>query len=182
MKIIGLNGSPRADGNTAKLVKEILSGASDNGADVQIFNLAKMNVAPCIGCYACKKDGTCILDDDMQKLYDEIQASDVIVLGSPIYMWEMTAQAKSFVDRLCAFIKPDFSTRLNGEKKLILAFTQGNPDSEMFNFYFEYLAKMFGFLAFNVEETIVVTGTVERSDILSQEFILETARQMGKDL
>ncbi len=182
MKIIGLNGSPRVNGNTAKLVNEIISGASDNGADTQMFNLADMDIAPCKGCKTCKKDGICILDDDMQKLYAEIQGSDAIVLGSPIYMWEMTAQTKAFVDRLYPFIKPDFSTRLNGEKKLILAFTQGNPNAEMFNFYFDYLAKKFSFLAFNVEKTIVAAGTAEKSDILSQKDILKTAKQIGKNL
>jgi multimeric flavodoxin WrbA len=163
-------------------VNEILSGASDNGADTQMFNLADMDITPCTGCKTCKKNGICILDDDMQKLYDEIQNSDAIVLGSPIYMWQVTAQTKAFVDRLYAFIKPDFNTRLNGEKKLVLAFTQGNPDADMFNSYFDYLTKMFGFLAYNVENTIVAAGTADKSDILSQEDVLKTARQIGKNL
>ncbi len=181
-KVIGINGSPRTNGNTTKLVNEILSGAADNGADTQLFDLAEMNIAPCTGCYECKKNGACILDDDMQKLYEQIQSSDAIVLGSPVYMWEMTAQTKAFVDRLYAFVNPDFSTRLNGEKKLVLAFTQANPDAEMFNFYFDYLAKKFGFLKYNVVDTIVAAGTRERSDIFAREDILKTAKQIGKDL
>jgi len=165
-----------------KLVKEILAGAEENGAETKAINLAKLEIKPCKACYACKEEGICVIDDEMQPLYDEIQAADAIVIGSPIYMWEITAQTKLFVDRLMSFIKPDFSTRLNGNKKLVFAFTQGNPDPASFKPYFEYMEKLFGFLHFDVQGSIVAAGTHEKDDILQQAEVLEKAKEIGKKL
>lgn len=181
MKVLGLIGSPRENGNTEKLVNEILAGAAENGAETKAFNLAKLDIKPCKACYACKAEGECVIDDDMQLLYEEIQATDALVLGSPIYMWEITAQTKLFVDRLMAFIKPDCSTRLNGSKKLVLAFTQGNPDPDFFKFYFEYMEKLFGFL-YDVQDKIIAAGTIEKDSILEQTEVLEKAKEIGKNL
>lgn len=182
MKILGLEGGPRKDGNTEKLVHAILDGAAEHGAEKSFFKLADMDISGCKSCYTCKTKGRCVIEDDMQALYDEIQASDAIVLGSPVYMWQVTAQTKLFMDRLIAFIAPDFSTRLNGPKKLILAYTQGNPDEKSFQTYFEYMEKLFAFLHFDVKATLAATGTRDKNDILGQADLLDTARTIGADL
>ena len=124
IKILGLVGSPIINGNTAKLVNAILEGAAENGADKVIYNLASLNIKGCDACCRCLESGSCVINDDMQKLYQEIQAADAVVLGSPVYMWQMTGQTKVFIDRLTAFLKPNFSSRLDN-KKLILVFCSG---------------------------------------------------------
>ncbi len=182
MKVLGLIGSPREGGNTEKLVNAIIEGAAENGADTKVYNLSKLDLSPCKGCMTCKAEGECVIDDDMQELYEEVQAADAIVLGSPLYMWEITAQTKLFVDRLVAFVKPDFSSRLNGNKKFVLAYTQGNPDTATFKQYFDYMEAMFGFLHFDVQGSIVAAGTVAPDDILAQEVVLAEAKEMGKNL
>lgn len=182
MKVLGLVGSPREGGNTEKLVNAILNGAIESGAETSFYNLAKLEISPCRGCMTCKTKGSCVIDDDMQKLYEEIQAADAVVLGSPIYMWEITAQTKLFVDRLIAFLKLDFSTRFNKPKKLILAYTQGNPNPEAFKPYFSYMEKLFSFLQFDVKGSIAAAGTHDKDDILAQETVLAKAKEMGKNL
>lgn len=182
MKVLGLVGSPREGGNTEKLVNAVLNGAAESGTETSFYNLSKLDISPCRGCMTCKVKGRCVIDDDMQKLYEEIQAADAVVLGSPIYMWEISAQTKIFVDRLVAFLKPDFSTRLNIPKKLILAYTQGNPNPEAFNQYFNYMEGLFSFLQFDVKGSIVAAGTHEKDDILAQEAILAKAKEMGTNL
>ncbi|MBU0986433.1 MAG: flavodoxin family protein [Proteobacteria bacterium] len=181
MKILGLEGSPRQNGNTEKLVKAILAGASENGAETKFYKLAAMNISLCLGCLKCREAGNCVTQDDMQLLHDEIQASDVIVLGSPVYMWQVSGQTKLFMDRLVPFIKPDFTTRLKGKKGILMAFTQGNPDEQSFKRYFEYLENLFSFLHFDVKGTIVATGTRDTNDILQQTALLEKAREIGKN-
>ena len=128
MKILGLEGSPRKNGNTEKLVKTILDGAAEKGADTTFYKLVKMNISLCLGCTSCRETGTCVTEDDMQLLHEEIQASDAIILGSPVYMWQVSGQTKLFMDRLVPFIKPDFTSRLKGKKRVFMVFTQGNPD------------------------------------------------------
>lgn len=164
MKIIGFTASPRKEGNTAWIVNKILEGAKEQGAETQSWYFSDLDIKPCQGCLCChdKGDRGCIINDDMQKLYDAIEHADALVLGSPIYMGQMSAQAKIFTDRLFAQISPRFSPHYKEKatkKKLILVFTQGNPDPGMFQVYFDYTKKMFQLLEFDVKEVVVVAGT-----------------------
>lgn len=163
MKIIGLIASPRKEGNTAWIVNKILEGAKEQGAETQSFNFSDLDIKPCRGCWGCHKgDQGCVIKDDMQKLNDAIDHANVIVFGSPIYMMQMSAQAKIFIDRMFARFSPRYSPHFKeenaAEKKLILTFNQGNPDSDLFQSYIDYTKHMFELLEFDVKEVPVVTG------------------------
>lgn len=165
MKIMGFIASPRKDGNTAWVVNKILEGAKKHDTEIQSWYFSDLDIKPCIGCLCCHdngKDQGCIINDDMQKLYDALEHADALVLGSPVYMGQMSAQAKIFTDRLFAHISPRFSPHYKEKitkKKLILAFTQGNPDTSMFRVYFDYMKQIFQLLEFNVKDVVVVAGT-----------------------
>ena len=162
MKIIGFIGSPRKEGNTAWVINKILEGAKEQGAETQAWYASDLNISPCIGCLSCVESNGCVINDDMQKLYDALKQADALVLGSPVYMGQMSAQAKIFTDRLFAQITPRFSPQFkeeNAGKKLVLAFTQGNPNQDMFQVYFDYTKKMFQLLEFDVKKLLVVAGT-----------------------
>ncbi len=182
MRVLGLEGSPRENGNTEKLVKVILEGAAVNGAKTMFYKLINLNISHCLGCFSCRETGVCVTDDDMKRLLKEIQDSDVIILGSPVYMWQVSGQTKLFMDRLVPFIKPDFTTRLKGKKAMFMAFTQGNPDEQSFKTYFKYLEDLFSFLHYDVKGTMVAPGTRDKSDILLQTEVLEKARRIGSSL
>jgi multimeric flavodoxin WrbA len=161
MRIIGVVASPRKEGNTAWTVNKILEGAKEQGAETQTWLFSDLDIKPCKGCLGCVQSDQCVIDDDMQKLYHELKQADALVLGSPVYMGQMSAQAKIFTDRLFAQITPRFSPRFKEEtagKKLVLVFTQGNPDSGMFQIYFGYTKSMFQLLEFDVKEVYVVSG------------------------
>lgn len=163
MKVIGIIASPRKEGNTAWIINKILEGAKEEGAETQSWYFSDLDIKPCQGCLCCHSKGArgCVINDDMQKLYVAIDDADAIVLGSPIYMGQMSAQAKIITDRLFAQISPRFSPHYKEKatkKKLILVFTQGNPDSSMFQLYFEYTKNMFHLLEFDVKGLHVVAG------------------------
>ena len=162
MKIIGLIASPHKEGNTAWIVNKILEGAKEQGAETQAWYFSDLDIKPCQGCLGCHKgDRGCVINDDMQKLYVAIEQADAIVFGSPIYMGQMSAQAKIFTDRLFAVISPRFSPHFKekaAKKKLVLVFNQGNPDSSMFQTYIDYTKHMFQLLEFDVKEVPVITG------------------------
>ena len=162
MKIIGFVASPRKNGNTAWTINQILEGAKDAGNETFIWYSSDININPCKGCLACVQGNRCVVNDDMQEIYDALKDADALVIGSPIYMGQMTAQAKIFTDRLFAQITPRFSPRFkeeNAGKMMVLAFTQGNPDENMFMQYIDYTEKMFQLLEFNVKNVTVVAGT-----------------------
>jgi len=111
----------------------------------------------------------------MQKVYDALKNADALILGSPIYMGQMSGQLKVFTDRLFAHIKPRFSPTFkeeNAGKKLILVWTQGNPDTKKFKVYIDYTKQMFALLEFEVQDMLVVAGT--RSEKASKQAGLES--------
>jgi multimeric flavodoxin WrbA len=184
MKIIGFVASPRKEGNTAWIVNKILEGAKKQGAETRSWYCSDLDIKPCKGCLGCIQGDRCVINDDMQKLYDALAQADALVLGSPVYMGQMSAQAKIFTDRLFAQITPRFSPQFkeeNAGKKLVLAFTQGNPDSGMFQTYYDYTKNMFQLLEFDVKDVVVVTGT--RSESASERKELHTAmKDIGSSL
>jgi len=167
MKIIGISASPRREGNTSWTVDKILEGAQEQGAETESWYFSDHDVEPCRGCLYCHSgsDKGCVIDDDMQELYAAIAGADALVLGSPVYMGQMSAQAKTIVDRLFAQISPRFSPHYKEkatQQKLVLVFTQGNPDPGMFREYFDYTKKIFRMLEFDVREVVVIAGMREK--------------------
>jgi len=184
MNIIGYIASPRTNGNTAWTVNQILEGAKEQGAQTQAWYTGALDIKPCKGCLGCVKSGRCVINDDMQQLYSALKQADALVLGSPVYMGQMTAQAKTFTDRLFAQITPRFSPKFkeeNAGKKLVLAFTQGNPDSLLFKTYFDYTERMFRLLEFDVRAVQVVAGT-RAMPAESQEGLHTVLKEVGANL
>jgi len=119
----------------------------------------------------------------MQRIYEEIQAAGVIFFAFPIYMGQMTAQAKTFVDRLYAFFNRDLSTSLKPGKKLILGITQGETNPDAYAAYLQGTREMLGYFGFTVTETLVAAGLRDTADILRHaQTTLARAESLGKEL
>lgn len=129
MKILVLQGSPNANGSTAILAREFAVGAREAGHDVDIVNVASLDVAPCTGCVACGYGGPCAQYDDFDELREQILASDMLVFATPLYYYGMTAQLKAVVDRFCSANPRISSKRL---KSALLA-VAWNDDSWTFD-------------------------------------------------
>lgn len=99
MFVLGLQGSPRAKGNTGILLSAFLDEVERLGGRVATLDATKMNVMPCLGCGACERKGYCPQDDDMQAAYPLLRKADLVVLATPIYFYGPTAQLKAFIDR-----------------------------------------------------------------------------------
>ncbi|MDD4870201.1 MAG: flavodoxin family protein [Kiritimatiellae bacterium] len=128
-KIVILQGSPNAKGNTVILADEIARGAVTAGAKVEKFFLQNLNIASCNACQSCQepKAKGCVIDDDMDEIYKATLEADAIVFACPIYWFTMSAQLKQVMDRFYAFVTPDGGHRFAG-KRIGLAFTFGGDD------------------------------------------------------
>jgi multimeric flavodoxin WrbA len=84
MRILGIVGSPRKNGNTEIMINEVLNVASQAGWEAETFLLSEKQVAPCDACAACFQVGSCVVQDDMQELYEKLDRADAIVFGSPV--------------------------------------------------------------------------------------------------
>jgi len=89
-KALVIYGSPRENGNTDILLKELVKGIKDGNKKIEVeeIYLRTLNIHPC-------RD----VNDDMQKLYEKLQYADYVILGSPIFFYSVTAQTKAMIDR-----------------------------------------------------------------------------------
>jgi len=100
MKIIAIIASPHGmQGNTGRLLKEVLSGVEESDAEIEILNLKSLNVQPCVGCDVCHKTGICPIKDDYESIKEKLLACDGYILASPNYIFNVTAQMKALFDR-----------------------------------------------------------------------------------
>ena len=100
MQVVGLSGSMRKDGNTAKLVRLVIDQVKDAGIKAEYITLADKVIKPCLGCENCKEEHACIVkNDDWQKIIKKVLDCEVFVLGSPTYYYDVGGQVKNFIDR-----------------------------------------------------------------------------------
>jgi len=96
MYVVGISGSPR-DGNTALLVQEVLKGIE---GETRFISLAGLDIHPCQNCHRCfEEQRICVVEDDIQWILQEIETCDALVLGSPCYFSNVSAQLKMLIDR-----------------------------------------------------------------------------------
>ena len=181
MNIVAFVGSPRKGGNTDILMEAILEGARSAGASTKKVFVYDLNHSGCIACGGCKSGDSCVLNDDMTPLYDEIQKADVVVLGSPIYMGRITGPLISFFDRWYALIDRDFNTRIKPGKKIAAVSVCAAP-VEMFAGETEYLISWCERWGMKGAGSIEVGDVAEAGDIKLRTEVMEKARKMGTEL
>jgi len=153
MNILILQGSPRANGNTAWMAEEYKKAAEAAGHNVTLVNVAKKKIAGCLACEYChtKGNGACVQKDDMQELYPLLAEAEVLVLASPIYYFTLSAQIQAPIQRFYAMMKPA------NVKKTALLLSSHSP-----NVYDAAIAEyklIAGFCGY--EDTGVVTANVD---------------------
>ncbi|MGI6220516.1 MAG: flavodoxin family protein [Coriobacteriales bacterium] len=128
MNILVLQGSPNINGSTSILVEEFARGAREAGHAVERVDVAELDIAPCTGCVACGYNGPCALSDDMDLLRPKILGADMLVLATPLYYFDMTAQLKTVIDRFCSANTPITAKHL----KSVLLTVAWNDDNWSF--------------------------------------------------
>lgn len=100
MKVIGINGSARKDGNTAIIVGEVFDELNNEGIETELIQLADYEIQPCRGCFACKGRGDCVFaKDGFAEIFSRMVEADGILLGSPVYSADVSAKMKAFLER-----------------------------------------------------------------------------------
>ena len=99
MKVLLVNGSPHEHGCTNRALQEIKQQLSKDGVEAEIFWIGT-KVQGCIACYACKKTGKCIFNDQLNDFIEKAQQADGFIFGSPVYYSSASGSITSFMDRL----------------------------------------------------------------------------------
>lgn len=111
MKVVGINGSPRKEGNTEKLIVTVLSTIEKEGIETEFVQLGGSDIRGCQSCYRCValKDRRCSSKNDgFNSLFEKLLEADGIILGSPTYFADITPEMKALIDRA------GFVSRVNG--------------------------------------------------------------------
>ncbi len=108
MKVLILQASPRANGNTAWMAEEYRKAAEAAGHEVTLVNVSKKKIAGCLACEYChnKGNGACIQKDDMQELYPLMAEAEALVLAAPIYYFTLNAQIQAPIQRMYCVNSP----------------------------------------------------------------------------
>ncbi len=100
MKVIGINGSARKNGNTTLIICEVFDELNKEGIECELIQLADYEILPCHGCFACKGRGNCVFTNDgFAEIFNLMVEADGIILGSPVYSADVSAKMKAFLER-----------------------------------------------------------------------------------
>lgn len=102
MKVVAFNGSPRKNGNTMYLIKKVLEPVEESGINTEIIQVGGRNIHGCRACFRCfdNKDNICSVKDDIfNECFAKMVEADAIIIGSPTYFANVTAEIKALIDR-----------------------------------------------------------------------------------
>ncbi|UFS72391.1 flavodoxin family protein [Geomonas sp. RF6] len=175
MKIIAINGSPRGmEGNTGRLLEEVIAGAREAGAEIEVVNLAQEKIRPCLACDNCHRTGTCLLKDSFEEVKEKLLACDGFILASPNYIFSVTAQMKAFMDRCCGMIH---CMSLEGKYAALVESSGSGEDEEVLD-AMERFVNMLGALSVGG----VGSPAAGARTFPDEENLFARARELGREL
>mgnify|MGYP003292900171 FL=1 len=110
MKVLLINGSPKANGNTACALEEMATVFAKEGIETEIVHVGNKDIRGCLACTSCYKDGKCIVDDIVNECAAKFEECDGMVVASPVYYASANGTLISFLDRL--FYSSHFDKRM----------------------------------------------------------------------
>lgn len=187
-KILAIYGSPRRRGNTALLLQQAVSGAREAGADVEEVVLRDLKISPCLEIYGCTKTGRCAIQDDFQKVYDQILESQGILLASPVFFYTVSAHTKILMDRCQSlWVRKYWVQGLPPEKRparrkglfISVAATKGK---KLFDGILLTVRYYFDALDCELWRSLLYRGLDAEGDVLAHPEYLEEARRAGREI
>ncbi|HEX2950125.1 MAG TPA: flavodoxin family protein [Armatimonadota bacterium] len=134
MKVVGINGSARKDGNTAILLRTVFGELEQQGIETEMIQLAEYPLAGCTACWACHQSDThrCVMTDDaFNMIFAKMLAADGILLGSPVYSAGVTSQIKALIDRASVVLAADKSLFRHKVGAAVIAVRRGGATSAL---------------------------------------------------
>ncbi len=187
MKVLGIAGSPRRDGNTDLLLAEVMKGAASKRAEVKTIILDDLKIDPCQHCDTCLVKGKCKIPDDMQMVYGELEKADRIVLASPVHFMGVTAQMKAMIDRCQALWARKYVLKIpllgNGrERKGLFISVGGRKPDSLFEPSLATIKSLFRVLDITYAGDLLFRDVDEKGAILQHSGALKQAFLAGQKL
>jgi len=176
MKLLAIVGSPRPKGNTNFLVDQCLDEAAKQGLQTEKIVLGQFKVGPCLGHENCASLESCLIKDDTAMILDKLCEADAVILATPVYYYNVTAQMKAFIDRNYYLYKKDKRARAKAVGIIVVAEIEGIEDTL-------HTMNQFVDWSFDVgpEKRFTVSGYASRiGDVQKNTDMVEQSRNLGR--
>lgn len=175
MNVLAINGSPRKHWNTGTLLHKALEGAASQGAHTEIVHLYDLNFKGCVSCFACKLKngksyGKCAYEDDLTPILKKIEDAAAVILGSPIYLGNVTGEMRSFMERVAfQYLVYDANYSSLFKKKIPIGFiyTMNVNESRMKEMAYDRILEKTELIferIFGASEALFITDTYQFDD------------------
>ena len=178
MKLLAIVGSPRLKGNTNYLVDAALKEATKLGVETEKIPICQYEVKPCLGHANCATFASCKINDDTGWILDNFCEADGVILATPVYYYNVTAQMKAFIDRNYFLYKKDRRSKARAVGIIVVAEMEGIEDTL-------YTLNQFVDWSFYVSEAkrFIVSGyALKPGDARGNSSLVEEARNLGRQM
>ncbi len=188
-KVLGILGSPLSDGNTAKLLDRALKGAEDAGCSVEKIEVANLDFESCNEMFFCKDHDTCIMDDDMQKIYPKFKEMDCLIIATPVMTMGTPGKLKSMMDRFQVFFMAKYmrkksfipKERRAGRKGLFICIS-GMKIPEVFVGVKLTVSAFFDIIDCQYTDELLINDMDTIQNVMAHPDLLESAYQKGYNI
>lgn len=188
VRVLGISSSPRRDGNSDLLLKEVLRGAEGAGAQVEYLSLRGVQMSPCVECNACYETGRCRIEDAFQDILGRILGCDRLVFATPIFFMAVCASGKILIDRhQCQWArkyvlkKPLFEPPRAGRRGWCVA-VGGSRSTKMFECIRLTMKYFFDVLEMDYAGDLTVNRVDAKGEILKHPDVLQQAFELGRQV
>ncbi len=185
-KIIGILGSPLPEGNTALLLDRALKGAGDAGCSVEKIVVTNLDFQPCMEMMFCKEHETCIIDDDMQAVYQKFREMDSLIIATPVMTMGVPGKLKSFFDRFQVFFmakyvrkKSFFTAEQKARRKAVVLCISGMDIPEVFIGAKLTISAFLTIIDCRFWDELLISGMDKIGDLRTHPDLLEAAYAKG---
>ncbi|GAB6089778.1 flavodoxin family protein [Spirochaeta dissipatitropha] len=187
--VIGFSGSPRKNGNSDLVLKQVLQGVEDEKIESCFVRLQDVHFQGCIGCEQCRKDKICTgIVDGLSLIYRQIILSKGLVLVSPTHNYNITSWMKAFIDRLYCFYQFElprpgaWSSQLadQGRKAVIIAICEQENEKDM-GFTIDAMREPIKAIGYDIVSEQAIFHVFEKGKVKSDSDALDQAYNIGKE-
>ncbi len=185
--VLGILGSPRSKSNTGVLVKKVLAGAAEAGAETELIRLRELTYVSCLHCGGCDETGRCVVQDDLQELYPKLRAARHLVLASPIQFSGVSGETKAMIDRAqCCWVQryrlQQPVSEVEGERRGLFVATCGGRDERVFEWAKHTVKAFFSSTGFDYWGELFEAQTDGPPSVKERTELLAKAQALGRAL
>ncbi len=186
INVLAIYGSHRRGQNSDMLVDKILDGIGRDNVSVKKIYASAPDIKSCTACEGCYKMGQCVLKDDMQQVYQDIDKADIVIASSPVYFYTVSSDMKRLIDRCQAVWASKYKTgsTLISKKNRIgyIVCTAGEPEEKS---YFDCTLKVFDIFYKCINTELIgslLVADVDNQHVKNRKYVQVRALEAGRQL